>query len=107
MISKETYRKALKERAPKLYAQMEKVGDLEKHVRDAVTQANDSVNERVTETFLSRKGNRLGPIEQAALMNAIKAELQEIELAQMLEFPPDETSPPSPGATTHSPAPTT
>ena len=103
-IKLQTYLLAMKERAPKLYAQLEKAGELQSTARRLVDEANAEIADVSMNLHIKRGGQKLPLMENAAHLNATRAEVQESVLANLLEFPPDETSPSSPAATTDSPA---
>lgn len=97
---------ALKERAPALHKSLDQKGEAGKYVEDLASQISDETV-RLTQEQRQREGwDKLGPMESAARMRAADAMNLEVALADLLEFPQDETSRPSQDETTNS-APTT
>ena len=90
---------ALKEKAPELYAQLEKSGKLTDYVTDL---ADEISSQTVTMTQAQRvkgKWDALGPMECAARLKAASAMNKEIALQNVLDFPRDEASQTKPDAT--------
>lgn len=97
---------AIKDKAPQLHQQLQASGKLNSHAQDLAEQINAEVVSMTMQDHKQHRWDKLPPMERAAKMNAAKAMHRETVLAQMLEFPQDETSPANQGETTSS-APTT
>jgi hypothetical protein len=100
MTLQATIEAAMKERAPTLHRDLKAAGKLTAHVRDLAAQINSQVVDAVMAQRLAKKWDRLPPMELAKQMKGAETVAREIALSEALQFPPDGTSPPSPGATT-------
>lgn len=105
-ILKETVRLALKEQAPQLYRQLERSGQLATFVKDQSRELNDLAGDAAMARIIKPEVQNLPYLEKVGMMNAIRAQEEEIVLAEMA-FPSAEKSPPSPGETTASQVPMT
>ncbi len=93
---------ALKNKAPALHKSLEASGKLREYVQDLAEQINSQVVS-LTQAQRAQQGwDKLGPLECAARMRMADSLNLELVLAQLLEFPQDETSRPSPDETTPS-----
>lgn len=99
-MMQQTIELALKDRAPRLHAELKAAGKLTVHVAELEAQISDQVATAVMEQRAAKKWDRLPPMELAAKMKAAAALARESALAETLQFPPDETSSPSQAATT-------
>ena len=95
-----TIEKAMLEQAPALHRELKATGKLAAHVRELADQVHSSTVQMVQEQRLADKWDRLPPMELAGRMRAAAAAAGEVALAEALQFPQDETSPPSRAATT-------
>jgi len=93
---------AIKDKAPKLHKDLKEKGMLNQYAADLADQISEEVVAMTMQDHKRERWDKLDPMARAAKMNAAKAINREIVLAQMLEFPQDETSPASPGETTSS-----
>jgi hypothetical protein len=93
----QTVELALKEKAPKLYAQLAANGTLKAHVRDLAEQINAETVRLVQEDRRKNHWDKLGPMELAGKLKMSDALNQERVMADLLEFPQDETSPQNQG----------
>lgn len=95
---------ALKDKAPHLHRELTDSGALDEFVKGKAEEISS-----LTTSLAHRMANQFGygktddPMERARIMNGVLAQAREIVLAEQLEFPQDETSRPSPAATTDSP----
>jgi hypothetical protein len=94
---RQTVEKALQEKAPSLHADLAKAGTLGQYVTDLTNSISSEIVTSVMEARGRGKWDQLGPMECARKMKAQESLETERALAQMLEFPQDETSPPSEG----------
>jgi hypothetical protein len=92
-----TVEQALKDKAPKLHASLAASGELKRFAQDTADEISSATVDSVMEQRLREKWDDLGPMECAAKMRTAAALHREVALAEALEFPPDETSSPSPG----------
>ena len=94
---------ALKEKAPTLHADLSATGKL----RAFVANQAEEIDEQIV-TLTMQMAPKMGHdkakslTEGAAILKACEATATEIVLAEMLQFPLDETSPQSPDSTTPS-----
>lgn len=86
---------ALKDKAPKLYASLQATGKLNEYAVDLAEQIATEVVSLTMEQRQKQGWDKLGPMECAARMKTAASLNQESVLAALLEFPQDETSPPS------------
>jgi hypothetical protein len=93
---------AMKEKAPALHAQLTAAGTLNEYAQELADQISDQSVTMTQADRVREKWDDLGPMECAAMMRTARALNREKAIEQALEFPQDETSPPSPGATTPS-----
>jgi hypothetical protein len=98
-----TILRAMEERAPALYASLKASGELKKVVEDLEQEICSTAGQLTLEQRVREGWDKLGPLECAARMRAADHLNREAALAQALEFPQDETSPPSPDGTTGAP----
>ena len=100
-----TVRNALKEKNPALCSQMTKAGTLTAFVQDLAEEINDQIVTLGMQIAIKNGLNQVPErplLEKAGIMNMADKMASEIVLAEMLEFPQDETSPQSQDATTPS-----
>jgi hypothetical protein len=90
-ILQRTIEAAMRDRAPKMHAELKAAGKLTAHVREIEEQVNSQVVSEVMEQRLANRWDRLPPMEMAAKMKAADALALETALAEALEFPPDPT----------------
>lgn len=95
MATPQMVKQALKDRNPALFRSLEKAGELHKFAVDLSDEINGTIVDKVQDARLKGKWDKLGPMECVRLMNAEKLMVSEAVHAEMLEFPQDETSPPS------------
>ena len=95
-------KEALKAKAPSLHKSLAAKGQLTQYVADLAEEINSQVVTLTQQDRARGKWDNLGPMECAARMRMADALNQETVLAEMLEFPQDETSPQNPAATTDS-----
>ena len=96
---------ALKEKAPALHQQMTEAGTLRAFVADQEEEINEQIATLGMKLAIKQgafKTPELPLVEKAAILNRADKMATEIVLAEMLQFPLDETSPPSQDATTPS-----
>ena len=105
-ILKETVRLALKEQAPQLYRQLERSGKLASFVKEQADALNAEIHDAMMQRMMEPDMQALPDLERPKRAAALDQAHTQIALAQMA-FPSAETSPPSPGETTASQAPTT
>jgi len=94
---------ALKDKNPALHRQLAKEGTLKAFVTDLAEQ----INEQIVTLTMELAGNKgvfrepfPDPLEKVGILNQARSLATETVLAEMLEFPQDETSPQRPAATT-------
>ena len=97
---------AIKEKAPALYRSLAASGQLNEYAQDLADQISSQVVTLTQAQRIKEGWDKLGPVECAARMRMASSLNREAVLADLLEFPQDETSPPSPGETTPSAPPT-
>ena len=93
---------ALKAKAPSLHKSLVATGQLSQYAADLADQISDQVVTLTQAQRIKEGWDKLGPAECAAKMRTASSLNRELVLAQMLEFPQDETSPPSQDETTGS-----
>lgn len=93
---------ALKEKAPDLHKKLSAAGTLREFARDLAAEISSQVVTLTQEQRQRENWDKLGPMECAARMRAADLSNLEVVLADLLEFPQDETSPQSPDETTDS-----
>jgi hypothetical protein len=99
-VLQKTIEAAMRDKAPRMYADLKASGRLMSTIRDLESQINEQVTTAVMEQRLREGWDRLPLLENAARMKAAESLAREIALAEVLQFPPDETSNQSPAATT-------
>jgi len=92
----QTVEKTIKEKAPKLYQQLQEKGTLRQHAMDLAEQINTETVRLVQEDRRKNHWDKLGPMDLAAKLKMSDALNQERVMADLLEFPQDETSPQKP-----------
>lgn len=96
---------ALKEKNPALHRQLERSGKLREYVSDLAGEISDQ-RTTLTMEIASKHGlqaaQKTDPIKAVGIMNMADKLATETVLAEMLDFPQDETSPPSRAETTAS-----
>lgn len=100
MSMHQTVELALKDKSPELYAGLKAKGELNAYVSDLKDQISSQVVSLTMAQRQRENWDRLGPMEVVRRMNMAQAAYREQVLNDMLEFPRDETSPPSQGETT-------
>jgi hypothetical protein len=93
---------ALKEKAPQLYRSLSASGKLNETAQELADQISSQVVTLTQAQRAKEKWDQLGPVACAAKMKMADSINLELVLAQMLEFPQDETSQPKPDETTSS-----
>lgn len=94
---------ALQEKNLALHQQLTDQGRLKAFVTDHADQINDQIVTLTMELAARQGRNKAKSLpEGAGILKACEATATEIVLAEMLEFPLDETSPPSQDETTPS-----
>ena len=97
---------ALKDKAPALYQQLAAKGELDSYLNDLASQVSSETVDLTMQDRQRGQWDKLGPVECAARMKMASALNNERVMADLLEFPQDETSPPRPDETTSSALPT-
>src|SRR5574343_843471 len=92
MRMQELVQGALKEKNPTLYLQLKKSGDLGRYTTDLAEQINSEIVSLTMQDRLVGRWDDLGAMECANRMKVAQSLNQEKVLAEMLEFPQDETS---------------
>jgi hypothetical protein len=88
---------ALKDKAPALHASLQASGELRKYATNLAAEISSQSVDLTMEQRRREGWDKLGPLECAAKMRTADHLNREALLAEALEFPPDETSPPSQG----------
>jgi len=102
MQTVELVKAALRDKNPALHKELSAKGELNRFAADLAEQISEQVT-TLTQADRIRGGwDKLGPMECAAKMKMASSLNREAVLAQMLEFPQDETSRPRADATTPS-----
>jgi hypothetical protein len=102
MQTTELVKAALKDKNPALHKQLTAKGELNKFATDLAEQINSQAV-TLTQADRVREGwDKLGPVESAARMRTANSLNREAVMAEMLEFPQDETSLQKPDETTPS-----
>lgn len=98
-LMQRTVEAALKDRAPKLYADLKAEGKLTAFVREKAGEINSSVVQATMEARMRGGWDKQNlPLpEMVGRMNAARASATEIALDEALQFPPEGTSSPSQG----------
>lgn len=89
---------AIKDKAPQLHRQLRANGELNQYAADLAEQIQENVGieaRKIAEHHGYSKLLKTEPMKAVGVMNMAGVLAREIVLAQMLEFPPEETSPPS------------
>lgn len=95
-------KEALKHKSPSLYRHLIAKGKLNEYAQELAEQISERVVALTMEQRIREGWDKLGPMESAGRMKMASILNRELVLAQMLEFPQDETYPPSPDETTDS-----
>jgi hypothetical protein len=94
---------ALKEKSPALYQQLTDQGRLKAFLLDQAEEINSQIVTLTMELAARQRHDKAKSLaEGAGILKACEASATETVLAEMLEFPLDETSPPSRDETTPS-----
>lgn len=93
---------AIKDKAPALHKSLAASGKLNGYAQELADQINSETVSMTMEDHRRNRWDKLDPMARAAKMNAAKAINREAAMAQVLEFPQDETSPANQDATTSS-----
>ena len=92
---------ALKEQNPALHQQMAESGQLRAFLADQAEEINDQIINLATRIAAQHKANEAKSFqEKVGILNSANSMATEIVLAEMLQYPQDETSPQSQGETT-------
>jgi hypothetical protein len=83
---------ALLDKAPALHKQLQESGKLTEYVQDLADQISSEIVSMTQAQRMQGKWDNLGPLECARRMKSAENLNQEKVLAEMLEFPQDETS---------------
>lgn len=102
MAMVQTVEAAIKDKAPALHKQLAASGALREYVQDLSSQISSVTVDLTQAQRLREKWDDLGAIECAAKMRMAAALNREVAMAEVLQFPQDETSPPKPDETTSS-----
>jgi hypothetical protein len=94
-ILQETIELALKDRQPELHASLKAGGRLRQYAADLADQISSQAGSLTLEQRRKEKWDNLGAMECAKRMRTADHLNREALLAEALESPPDETSPPS------------
>ena len=89
----QTVQLAIKDKAPDLFKQLTDKGQLHQYAADLADQISTVTVDLTQAQRLKEKWDKLGPMECAAKMKMAAALNKEIAMADLLEFPQDETSP--------------
>ncbi len=84
---------ALKDKAPALHQQLTDKGELKAYAAGLAEQISSEAVDLTQKQRLREKWDKLGPMECAAKMKMAHALNLETVMADLLEFPQDETSP--------------
>ncbi len=84
---------ALKDKAPALHQQLADKGEVKAFVADLAEQISSQAVDLTQQQRLQQKWDKLGALECAAKMKMAHALNLETVMADLLEFPQDETSP--------------
>jgi len=95
-------RAALKDKNPSLYQELSKAGSLSTFLEERTDEIQDQITSLMMEIRAKGNWESLPLPELAANLKMAHAQATEIVLAEMLEFPQDETYPQSQGETTPS-----
>lgn len=85
-------KEAIKHKAPALHKQLEAKGELNKYARDLAEQIQQEIVDLTMADHKRNRWDKLEPMERAAKMKTAMSLNQEKVLADMLEFPQEETS---------------
>ena len=96
-ILQQTIELALKDRQPELHASLKAGGQLRRYAADLSDQICSQAGSLTLEHRRKEKWDNLGPLACAARMRTADHLNREALLAEALESPPAETSPPSQG----------
>lgn len=88
-------KEAIKDKAPKLHAELLAGGKLDKYAQELASQISSEVVSLTQQQRMLERWDKLGPMECAARMKTAASLAQEAVLAELLEFPQDENSQPS------------
>lgn len=98
-----TVLRALKEKSPALHQQLTDQGKLKAFVTDQADEINDQIVTLTMQLAPKMGHNKAKSLPEAAgILKACEATATEMVLAEMLDFPLDETSPQRPDETTPS-----
>ena len=86
---------AIKDKAPKLSADLQATAKLNEYAKDLAAQIDSEVVSLTQEQRLAQGWDKLGPMECAARMKTAASLNLESVLGALLEFPQDATSPQS------------
>lgn len=95
MSLRQTIELALKDKEPKLHAELKAAGKLQAHLQELEDQVAQQTVDAVQTQRLAEKWDNLGSMESAGRMRTAASLAREAALAEVLQFPQDETSSPS------------
>jgi len=84
-------RSALKDRAPKLMAELQSSGTLEEFIQDKASEISSLTTSLAQRIAVNQGLNQAEGQKRAQIMDAAMQSAQEIVLAEQLEFPPEAT----------------
>jgi hypothetical protein len=91
---------ALKEKSPALHRQLADSGKLRDFLTDQAEEIDSQIGTLMMELAAKQGANKAKSLpEKAGILKACESMATEIVLAEMLDFPQDETSPQSQGET--------
>lgn len=102
MSIQQVVKEALKDKAPQLHKDLTASGKLTEYVRDLSEQITSEIVSMTQAQRMKGKWDNLGPLECARRMKSAENLNQEKVLAEMLEFPQEQTSQQNQDETTNS-----
>ena len=98
-ILTQTIEQAMLDRSPALHAQLKMLGKLQAFLKETAREVNAQVVTAVQERRMREGWDKLGltPLQMAGRLNSAQSEAMETVLDEVLQFPQDEISSPSPG----------
>ena len=91
MTLHQTVTLAIKDKAPELFRQLTAKGELNQYVKDLVELISTQTVDLTQAQRIKEKWDKLGPMECAAKMKMAAALNKEIAMADLLEFPQEDT----------------
>lgn len=92
MEMRQLVKAALEDKNPKLYKALKAEGTLNEYVAEIAKEASSQIVTLTQAQRMKEKWDKLGPMECAARIRAADAENLRVVMADLLEFPQDETS---------------